>query len=575
MLRLRAALAQINSTVGDISGNSRRVVAAIDEARRARADVVALPELVLTGYPPEDLVLRAEFVDDNRRALEEIVKETSGITAVIGFVDYDLDVFNAAAVACDGALAGVYRKQKLPNYGVFDEDRYFQAGTEAPVYGLGEVRFGVNICEDIWYPGDPLRAQALAGADVIFNINGSPYQRGKRAGRERMIATRAADNACIVAYVNMVGGQDELVFDGGSVIFDQDGTLVARARQFDEELLVVDLDIGTVRQGRLHTPLHRKERQAFRASAAPLQQLAPSLASQAEPALPASVAEPLEDAAEVWEALRLGTRDYVRKCGFSDVVIGLSGGIDSSVVACIAVDALGPEHVTGVSMPSRYSSEHSKSDAGALADALGIRYETIPIEQTFQATLETLSPQFAGRAAGLAEENLQPRIRGNILMSLSNKFGWLVLTTGNKSETATGYTTLYGDMAGGFMVIKDVPKMLVYELGRHYNRKAGRDAIPESVFVKPPSAELRPDQTDQDSLPPYEVLDAVLQLYVEEDRPVEDIVALGFDEAVVRRVAALVLRNEYKRRQAPPGVKITPRAFGRDRRFPIANAHID
>ena len=537
MSTLRVGLAQINTTVGDLDGNVAKILEYAAKARELGCDLVAFPELAVTGYPPEDLLLRRRFVLDNRAALQRIVDATQGVTLIVGFVDEeDGDIYNAAAVIHDGRLAGVYRKQRLPNYGVFDEERYFQCGVEAPVFEVGGTPIGVNVCEDIWYPDGPSKAQAEAGAKVIVNINGSPYQAGKGRFREEMLATRAGDNAVIVCYVNLVGGQDELVFDGGSMVFGERGGLIARAAQFEEELLVCDLDVEAVQQTR------------------------------------SRVAEPLSPEAEVYAALVTGTRDYVRKVGFETVLVALSGGIDSSLVATVAVDALGAEHVVGVAMPSRYSSEGSIADARLLAENLGIELKIVPIEPDHAAFLEMLERPFAGTAPGTAEENLQARVRGNLLMALSNKLGWLVLTTGNKSEYAVGYCTLYGDMAGGFAVLKDVPKTLVYRLAEHRNSSVRRgELIPRSVIEKPPSAELRPDQLDTDALPPYDRLDPILQAYVEDDRSLEEIVALGHDEALVRRVLAMVDRNEYKRRQAPAGVKITPRAFGRDRRLPIAN----
>lgn len=574
MRGLRVALAQMDSTVGDLDGNAARIIEWMGRARDLGADIVAFPELAVTGYPPEDLVLRRSFVADNLEALERIAAATQGIAAVVGFVDMDDDIYNAAAVISDGRIVYRYRKQYLPNYGVFDEERYFQRGYESPVFVIAGVDVGVNICEDIWYADGPTRAQAHAGAEVIININASPYHRAKGAFRENMISTRASDNAVAVCHVNTVGGQDELVFDGHSLICDERGSLVARAAQFREELLVHDLDIEGVMQTRLHDPRHRKERRAMRAAGEGAR-IAVSLAPFAgeKPPISPTMAELLDPVAEVWQALVLGLGDYIRKTGFETVLVGLSGGVDSALVAAIAVDALGPGHVIGVSMPSRFSSAGSKDDAHALASALGIRLLTVPIEPAFAASLEMLSEQFADTQFGLAEENLQARIRGNILMSLSNKFGWLVLTTGNKSEIATGYSTLYGDMAGGFAVIKDVPKTLVYELAKHRNRSAGRELIPRATIEKPPSAELRPDQLDTDSLPPYEVLDPILEAYVEDDRSIDEMVAMGHDPALVERVVRMVDRNEYKRRQSPPGIKITPRAFGRDRRLPIANRY--
>ncbi len=574
MRRLRVGLAQINPTVGDLAGNVAKIKEFIDRARELEVDLVAFPELAVTGYPPEDLVLKPSFVQGNLEALREVAAYSWGITAVVGFVDSDSDIHNAAAVVHDGRIVDVYHKIYLPNYGVFDEDRYFRPGNSFPVYRINGVQVGVNICEDIWYPVGPMTAQAQAGAEVIININGSPYHVGKGRHRERMLATRAADETIIICYVNMVGGQDELVFDGASAVFGPGGELVARAPQFEETLLVADLDVGGVFRRRLHDPRRRKESLLF---PTPQDRVRRVEVTETPPSpkhhrVEAQVAGLLEYPAEVYRALVLGVRDYVRKTGFKKVVIGLSGGIDSSLTAVIAVDALGPENVIGVSMPSRYSSEASIRDAQKLADNLGIRLLIIPIEPAFRAFLEEVFAEvFAGTEPNVAEENIQARIRGIILMGLSNKFGWLVLTTGNKSELATGYATLYGDMAGGFAVLKDVFKTMVYDLARYRNGLAGFDLIPESVLGKEPSAELRPGQRDVDTLPPYEILDPILKAYVEEDRSFQDIVEMGFDPALVARVIRLVDSNEYKRRQAPPGVKITPRAFGKDRRLPIVN----
>jgi len=571
---LRVGLAQINPTVGDLEGNVAKILACTERGRELGVDLLCFPELAITGYPPEDLLLRQRFIDDNLRALEKVTAASSGLALVVGFVDQDDDIFNAAAVVHDGRLAGVYHKQYLPNYGVFDENRYFQAGSESPVFRVAGVGVGLSISEDIWYPGEPARREAFGGAEVIVTITASPFHAGKRLFRERMLSIRASDNAVFLCYLNPVGGQDELVFDGGSMVFNPRGELVARCRQFEEELLVWDLNLEEARQTRLHDPRRRKDKLAAAASGpAPVIEVSRERAAGARPPLPPSQNTPLEPVAEVYAALVLGTGDYVRKNGFQKVLVGLSGGIDSSLVAAIAADALGAENVVGVSMPSRYSSEGSRADAAALAGNLGLRLISIPIEEAFTASLQVLTEPFAGTEEGVAEENLQARIRGNILMALSNKFGWLVLTTGNKSEMATGYATLYGDMAGGFAVLKDVPKTLVYELAAYRNRCGSAPVIPQSVIDKPPSAELRPGQLDVDSLPPYEVLDPILQAYVEDDRSLEEIVGRGFDQATVRRVMSMVDRNEYKRRQAPPGVKITPRAFGRDRRLPIANRY--
>ncbi|MGE3910450.1 MAG: NAD+ synthase [Chloroflexota bacterium] len=566
---MRVALAQINCTVGDLAGNTSKIVAWIEKARAAGADLVAFPELAISGYPPEDLVLKPDFIHRNRTALNEVAAASHGITVVVGFIDAAESAYNAAATIANGKIVAVTRKERLPNYGVFDEERYFQRGGPGPLFALNGTRFGVTICEDIWYPTGPIATQAAAGAELIVNINGSPYHRGKWTQRERMLATRASDNSAIVAYVNMVGGQDELVFDGASVVFDEQGRLIARGKSFVEDLLVVDVDLRSVFRSRLRDPRWRHTDPGL-LTCHTLGD--PRSAGDRAPML-ARIETPPDDVAEVYQALVLGTRDYLLKNGFSKVVIGLSGGIDSSLVAAVAVDAIGAENVTGVSMPSRYSSDHSKSDAEQLAENLGITYLSIPIEPAFVAYREMLSGQFAGLPEGLAEENLQSRIRGMLLMALSNKFGWIVLTTGNKSEMAVGYATIYGDMAGGFAVIKDCPKMLVYELCRWRNNRDGRPAIPENVLIKPPSAELRPDQKDEDSLPPYPILDAILQAYVEEDHAADEIVALGFDPTTVTRIIRLVDASEYKRRQAPPGVKITPKAFGRDRRLPITNAY--
>ena len=566
MRSVRIALAQLNTTVGDIDGNCARIRDAIAAAREAGSAIVAFPELAVTGYPPEDLVLRRSFCEASRTATADLAPATDGIIAVVGFVDtVGGNPYNATAVFVDGHLADTYHKRLLPNYGVFDEERYFERGLTTPVYRAGDLSFGVSICEDIWDADGPVVDMARGGAELCVNINASPYHRGRGAERASMLAARATDNDIAIAYVNAVGGQDELVFDGGSIALDPHGQVIATGPQFRDDLLVVDLELGgdAPRPPQDSVPGIRRVDLDF----------APDLTPPDAPSRPHSA--PLPDEAEVWEALVLGTRDYLHKTGFTRAYIGLSGGIDSSVVAAVAVDALGPENVTGVSMPSRFSSGHSRDDARELAANLGIEYLSIPIEPAHAAMLDMLAGAFDGSEPGLAEENLQSRQRGNILMSLANKFGALVLTTGNKSEMATGYATLYGDMAGGFAVLKDVPKTLTYAIARWRNEAAGRDLIPRNVLDKPPSAELRPDQLDADSLPPYEVLDPILEAYVEGDMSGPEIVAMGFDEATVRHVLALVDRNEYKRRQSPPGVKITPRAFGRDRRLPIANRYRD
>lgn len=570
----RVALAQINMTVGDLDGNTEKVRQGIATAKSLGANLVAFPELTITGYPPEDLLFKPQFIADNRARLEGLLPASKGITAVVGFVDADRDIYNAAAILHDGKLAGVYRKMYLPTYGVFDEDRYFKAGHSCPVFNIGGVTVGVNICEDIWYPGGPTLHQANAGAQVIVTINGSPYYAGKVGFREKFVATRAIDHGIYVCYVNIAGGQDELVFDGNSVIFDPDGEAIARGKTFEEDMVVADLSLTSLMGHRLRSPLHRKVKHG----ALPEGVTAPVIPLDAPPAakrppLPAQKPAPLEPIAETYKAIVTGVRDYVRKNGFKRVLLGLSGGIDSSLVASIATDALGPERVVGIGMPSRYSSKASLEDASALAKNLGIEFHVIGIEPAFEAMLSMLGGMFEGTEANVAEENIQSRIRGNILMAISNKFGWLVLATGNKTELAMGFATLYGDMSGGYAVIKDVQKTVVYELARYRNRAAGKALIPERILTKPASPELKADQRTEESLLPFSILDPILKAYVEEEKSYADLLAMGFAEAHVKRVMTQVDRNEYKRRQAPPGVKITPRAFGRDRRLPIVNKY--
>lgn len=575
MRTLRIGLGQINTTVGDIEGNTKKILDYIEKGKKMGADLLAFPEMAVTGYPPEDLLLMPKFIEANLKAVRRIAKATSSITVLLGFVDKKEDIFNAAALLQNGKVIASYCKTFLPNYGVFDEDRYFKAGTENFIFVLNSVPIGPSICEDLWYPGDPIRTQALyGGAELIVNISSSPYHAGKTSFREKMISTRATDNVAIVAYCNLVGGQDELVFDGGSLIFDQKGELIARGKQFEEDLVLADLDMEAVFRMRLHDPRIRRERlseeeKSLRKIELPDQ----SHSMKRKPPLPKRDNDPLDRLAEIYGALVLGTRDYIRKNGFQKVLIGLSGGIDSALTAAIAVDALGKKAVVGVAMPSPYSSKESLEDAKTLAKNLGIQFLTIPITGVFEAYLQALAPSFKGLKPGVAEENIQARVRGNILMALSNKFGWLVLTTGNKSEMSVGYCTLYGDMAGGFAVLKDVPKTLVYELSRYKNKKEGKAVIPRNVFTKAPSAELRPNQKDEDSLPPYPVLDPILQAYVEEDKGVEEIAKMGFKESLIKEVIRMVDRNEYKRRQSPPGVKITHRALGKDRRLPVTNKY--
>ncbi len=545
---LRVAGAQIDLVVGDLRGNEDKISKAIAWAEEASADVLLLPELAITGYPPEDLVLRPGFVEDNLEVLRRLARRSGACVVVVGFVDHavengdprgdavDRRVANAVGILRAGEVVGRYHKVLLPNYGVFDEERYFTPGSDPDrTWEVAGHPVGISICEDIWVPDGPPHQQAEAGASFLLNVNGSPFHKGKATDRERMLAARARAAGKAVVYLNLVGGQDELVFDGASCVFDGGGRLLHRSPQFDEDYFLVEV---------------------------------PGPGEVGEPCC----VEPLLDpAAEVYQAITTGVRDYVRKNGFSRVVIGLSGGIDSALTATVAADALGPENVWGVTMPSRFSSPGSIADSRSLASNLGIRFDQIPMDEVFTAYLRVLAPVFEGTEFGVAEENLQARVRGALLMALSNKFGPMVLTTGNKSEMAAGYATLYGDMAGGYNALKDVFKTTVYELARWRNR--GGVVIPVSTIEKPPSAELRPDQKDSDSLPPYDILDAILERYIEDDMVEPEIVADGFDESVVRRICALVDRNEYKRRQAAPGVKITTKAFGRDRRLPITNRY--
>jgi NAD+ synthase (glutamine-hydrolysing) len=585
--RLRIAACQLDLVVGDLDGNVAAMLKALERAESEGCDLAVFPEMAITGYPPEDLLLKPGFVADNRAALDKLASGTGRCAAVVGFVDAGRDLHNAAAVCAEGAVQGVYHKRLLPNYAVFDEQRYFAPGVDDPkLFLIGGVRVGVSICEDVWSPTGPVTDQATGGAELILNISASPFHAGKLAERERMLATRAADASCALVYVNLVGGQDELVFDGASLVVDSDGSIVARAPQFVEDVMVVDVEVRPVFRKRLLDPRGRARAPALEsvtvsADARSAGSRDPNATSgeRREPPL----AEPLDPVHEIYEALVIGTRDYVRKTGFDDVVVGLSGGIDSSIVAVIAVDALGAEHVHGVAMPSRFSSESSNTDAEQLAENLGIDFRVIAIEPAHAAFLDMLASSFEGTEEDITEENIQARARGIVLMALSNKFKWMVLATGNKSEMAAGFATLYGDMAGGFAVIKDVRKTLVYDLCRDRNRRAGlrgpnaaggdHPPIPESVLDKPPSAELKADQRDDQSLPPYEELDPVLEAYIEGDATAVDLERQGFDGELVRRVVGLVDRAEYKRRQAPPGVRVTPKAFGKDRRLPITNRY--
>ena len=564
----------MNPIVGDLPGNARRVIEFIERARGMGANIVAFPELVLTGYPPEDLLLRPEFIDQNQAALEEVTRATRGITAIIGFAQRAEDVYNAAAIAHDGEVVAVYHKSHLPNYAVFDEVRYFRPGRNSFVCKRGALTFGVNICEDIWLPSNLNQLAVYGDADLVFNLSSSPFHMGKSTARDRMLATRAQDAVTIIAFVNTVGGQDELVFDGNSRVFGPRGTTLAVAKAFEEDLLVLDIDLDEVFSARLKDPRSRELSQRDEPDEPiPIVQLSP-VPEGTRPALQTRKTQTPTGEAEVYEALILGTRDYVRKNSFERVVLGVSGGIDSALTASVAVDALGPENVTAVFMPSPVTRRESEEDALALAKQFGIRIVTLPIASEMEAYKKSLGHVFNGLPEDVTEENIQSRIRGNLLMALSNKFGWLVLTTGNKSEYSTGYTTLYGDMAGGFAVLKDVPKTLVYELTRYRNGRAGRVPwIPERTIDRPPTAELRDGQLDTDALPPYEVLDPILRAYVEEDWEVDRIVAMGYDQALVQQIIRMVDRAEYKRRQAPPGIRITPRALGKDRRLPITNRH--
>ena len=603
MNTLRIALAQLNCTVGDLDGNAAKIIASTRRAKNEGAQLVVFPELAICGYPPEDLLFKPGFLRDCRAALEECARESRDILSVIGFPEAGDDIYNAAAICGDGRVLASQRKQFLPNYGVFDENRYFAAGNVNSVLRLSlesgrDAILGVNVCEDIWYPDGPMRDQALAGdAELIINVSASPYHRGKGAFRAQMIGTRAADHVCIVAFCNLVGGQDELIFDGQSMIFDQHGGLLARAKQFEEDFLIADLDLGAVFRDRLHDSRRRKAKQVLlaeervierieiddskgdAATASTRDDLQTTSAPAPDARCPAPLKPHLADAPapleEIYGALLLGTRDYVRKNGFKSVLLGLSGGVDSALVAALAADAVGAENVTCAAMPSQFSSDESYEDAKKLADNFGIRLIVLPIKEVFESTMRVLADEFSGQPFGVAEENLQARIRGNLLMAMSNKFGAIVLTTGNKSETSVGYSTLYGDTAGGLAVIKDVPKTVVYELCDWRNEQAGHDIIPQNILTKAPTAELRPNQKDSDSLPPYEVLDPILKMYVEDDCALSEIVEAGYDDATVRRIMRLVDLAEYKRRQSPPGLKITPRAFGRDRRLPIVNAYRD
>ena len=567
---MRLALAQINTTVGDLDGNRERMLQGLADARAAKADLVLFPELAVTGYPPEDLLLRPGFVRAAADSLKDLARETRGLTALVGFPHFDGDLFNACAVCSGGEVKAIYRKRFLPNYGVFDEDRYFAPARDLLLLEQGVTLIGPTICEDLWQPGPPATDLALAGAQLITNISASPFHVHRDREREEMFATRARDNACFVAFCNAVGGQDELIFDGHSLVLDEDGHVLARAPGFEEALLVVDIEPAEAIGLRLRD---LRRRALARERGTPPEATVVHIGSPHEQKehVDPQIAPVLDELEQMRLALELGLRDYVDKNGFREVVVSVSGGIDSALTAALAVEALGPERVHAVSMPSRFSSEETRHDARLLAESLGVDFRELPIDETVSAAECALAESFAGRERDLAEENLQARVRGLLLMGLSNKFGWLVVATGNKSELSVGYATLYGDLAGGFALLKDVFKTDVFRLARFLNEQAGRELIPQTIIDRAPSAELREDQRDEDSLPPYEALDRVLEAYVEHDRSLEELSADGFDPDFVERAVALIDRAEYKRRQAPPGVRLTPKAFGRDRRTPITN----
>ena len=569
MRKLRLALAQINSTVGDIEGNTEKIISLIKEAKAKDCDIIAFPELAITGYPPEDLLFKTSFIKANLRALEKIANHSRNIISIIGFVDKNKDIYNAAAVLLDGKVIAKYHKNHLPNYGVFDEVRYFQRGNEISILDINGTKIGLSICEDIWYPENPINIQAIEGASLVININASPYHIGKTKEREDLLKVRARDNNIAIAYVNLVGGQDELVFDGNSIVVGPDGSFIAKADAFKEELLICDIELESVFRMQLKDNRLRNLRATYkreeRVNVIPVDYKFKEKVEHIDQ----KITLDLTETEEIYNALVLGVRDYIHKNGFEKVVIGLSGGIDSSLTATIAVDALGKDNVKGVLMPSQFTSRESIEDAQELAENLGIETFIFPIKDIFHKYMDILSPVFEGLKWDVTEENLQARIRGNLLMALSNKFGWIVLATGNKSEMSVGYATLYGDMVGGFAVLKDVYKTKVYELAEYRNSIS--PVIPKRVLEKPPSAELRPNQKDEDELLPYQILDEIIRLYVEEDLSLEEIAARGFDKKSVEKVIRMIDRNEYKRRQAPIGIRITKRAFGKDRRMPITN----
>ncbi len=571
-MKLRVTLAQLNPTIGDFEGNVRKAFEAIDFAEENESDIVVFPELFITGYPPEDLVLRTSFLKANLTALEKVVEYTTGkhVTVIIGFIDTADDAYNSAAVIKNGLIVAKYYKQLLPNYSVFDEQRYFKAGDKGLVLTFGSVKVGVNICEDIWSPIGPVSEEVFGGkAQVIINLSASPYFSGKPQLRREYLTKKAYDHHCAIVYVNTVGGQDEIVFDGGSLVIDPAGNIFAQGKAFEEDIFTVDIDVEESLRSVLHDPRRREFEHRIDKSKVMNVDIG-SLRKKAKQIPETKFERELESEEELFEALKLALKDYVRKNGFKKVILGLSGGVDSALVATIAKESLGAENVRVLLMPSQFSSESSVTDAIKLAENLGIKYDIVPITKVFESYLNFLEPVFEGKPFDITEENLQARIRGNYLMAMSNKFNYLVLTTGNKSEIATGYSTLYGDSAGGFALIKDLYKVDVYRICRWYNKKHG-EVIPENILTKAPSAELRPNQKDQDTLPPYEILDEVLKLYIEEEYSIEEVVEKGFDRKMVEYVARLVKINEYKRRQMPIGPKLTKRGFGKDRRMPITN----
>ena len=569
MKKIRVALGQINTVLGDFDYNLNKILDYIKEAEKLEADIIVFPELALTGYPPEDLVLKQSFIEKNTEYIKRLSQNVGNIVVIVGFIDKQEDIYNAAAIIHKGEIKGIYHKQYLPNYGVFDEKRYFQEGKKLTILQIENYKFGISICEDIWYPENPINTYSIEGCEIIFNLNASPYSEGKPRKREELLKVRSRDNLVSIVYVNLVGGQDELVFDGNSLILNPDGEILAKGKPFEEDLIVADIDLEEIFRRQLKDNRLKNLRSNYkRQENVEIINLDYNLKDK-KTYIQRKLYPEISDVESNYKALVLGLRDYINKNGFKKVVLGLSGGIDSSLVATIAVDALGSENVKGVLMPSPYTSKESIEDALELSKNLNIQTFTIPITNLFEAYLKEFSEIFKDLKPDTTEENLQARIRGNILMALSNKFGWIVLSTGNKSEMSVGYSTLYGDMVGGFAVLKDVLKTKVYELCRYRNSIS--KVIPDRVLTKPPSAELRPNQTDEAELAPYPILDQIIKLYVEEDYPVEDIIKLGFDEKLVKKIVKLIDTNEYKRRQSPIGIKITERAFGKDRRMPITN----